>query len=355
MLLFVITLGIAAALMTHLITFGFMEREVLSKKEYSCYNTVSALHVDTFDEALYLRIAERDDIENAFCFFKPEHENYLLIGWLGSTPQAWFPIGEGGFLNEAKMDKPAYVSSDLGQYRPGAVQKILVMGEEYEIVGNTFLLMSNLQNGLEPSVTFEMKDVRSFVFIKLEEFTHLNISDACVRVHFKYDQDQPAKNFKKAAEEIFGVDVSTGESIAMPPSPLRDFMAENIMFFISIGLLCMLAYMNTIAMYRYLLSSDRRKYQICSIIGAKSRTLFEAVFIKYLVLFASAFVISVITAIMARPLFARIRIAYVLNFKTLAAVFLFELTTTLLVSLPKMLGAVNAKNFRKNLLRRGNG
>ena len=354
-LLLVIVLGIATALVTHLVTFGFLEQETVSKKSYSRYNTVSALHVNRFDEALYERIATRDDVQNAFCFFYPENESYLLIGWLGSTPQTWFPVGEGGFLSEAKIDKPAYVSSDVGQYRPGLQQKLLVMGEEYEIVGNTFLMMSNLQMGLEPSLMTEMDDARSFVFIRLEEFTRLNISDACVRVHFKYEQDLSSKDFEKAAEEIFGAEMSTGESIALPPSPIKEVMAENIVFFISIGLLCMLAYMNIIAMYWHRLSSDRRKYQICSILGAKSKTLFAVVLIKYLALFVLAFILSIVAAILAKPLFAYIEIEYVLNAKTLAPVFFFEFVATLLISLPKMLGVVSAKNFRKNLLRRGNG
>lgn len=354
-LVLVIMLGITTALVTHLVTFGFLEREVLSKKSYSQYNTVSAINIDCFDDAQYQRIIERNDIENAFCFFKPKNEDYLLVGWLGSTPQTWFPIGEGGFLSDASVNKPAYVSGNLGVYRQDEHQKLTIMGDEYEIVGSTFLLMSNLLAGLESSHKEQFDGVNTFVFIRLEDFTNIAVKDAFLRIHLKYEPNQPAKDFEKAAEEIFAAELLSSKSIFMPPSPIRDFMVENIIFFVSIGLLCLLAYMNIIAMYLYLLSASRRKYQICSIVGANSKALSAVVFIKYLVLYATAAVLSVIATIAARPLFALIKIEYVVNFKTLGAVFIFELATTLLVSLPKMLGAVSAKNFRKNLLRRGNG
>ncbi len=354
-LVLVIMLGITTALVTHLVTFGFLEREVLSKKSYSQYNTVSAINIDCFDDAQYRRIVERNDVENAFCCFKPENEDYLLVGWLGSTPQTWFPIGEGIFLSDALVDKPAYVSGNLGVYRQGEQQKLTIMGEEYYIVGSTFLLMENLMCGLEPPHNKQFDSVNTFVFINLEELINMDLNDAFLRVHFKYDPDQPATDFEKAAEEIFAAELLSSKNIFMPPSPIRDFMIENIIFFVSIGLLCLLAYMNIIAMYWHLLSTDSRNYHICSIVGANSKALFALVFIKYLVLYASAAILSVIITIAARPLFALIKIEYVLNFKTLGAVFLFNFATTLLVSLPKMIESISIKNFRKKLLRRGNG
>ena len=97
--------GISAALCTHLITFGFIEKLTEDKREYSVYNTVSVIGADSFGQSTFEKITSMPDIKNAFLFFLPKDADYILVGWYGNEPENWFPLGEGAFLSGSAEKK----------------------------------------------------------------------------------------------------------------------------------------------------------------------------------------------------------------------------------------------------------
>ena len=171
--------GIAAALCTHLITFGFIEKLTEDKREYSVYNTVSVIGADSFGQSTFEKITSMPDIKNAFLFFLPKDADYILVGWYGNEPENWFPLGEGSFLSGSAEKNEAYVSTDIALYDAEKSQSVTIGEKEYEIVGSASLFAFNLMTGMERGASPELLSCSSFVFVNLEELLNTDISDAC--------------------------------------------------------------------------------------------------------------------------------------------------------------------------------
>lgn len=347
--------GIAAALCTHLITFGFIEKLTEDKREYSVYNTVSVIGADSFGQSTFEKITSMPDIKNAFLFFLPKDADYILVGWYGNEPENWFPLGEGAFLSGSAEKNEAYVSTDIALYDAEKSQSVTIGEKEYEIVGSASLFAFNLMTGMERGASPELLSCSSFVFVNLEELLNTDISDACIRVQFDYDADGGKRDFSAAAYELFAeyTEGGTSSEIFTPSDPFRDNMSSNLASFVAIGCLCLISYMNIIGMYLYHLSLQKRRFRIYMIVGARKKQMLGILICKYAVLFSLSFAVSLALSALAKPLFERIRISYILTPKAAAAVFLSDFILTLIICIPKMMKLCGTK-YNRCTLRRGN-
>lgn len=353
-LFLVIILGIAAAFSTHLIAYGIVEELSEEKRGYAVYNTISVIGADSFEQSTFEKITALPDVKNAFCFFAPENADYVLVGWYGNDPNNWFPLGEGSFLSGIPGKKEAYVSSSIAQYDADNKQTVSINGAEYEVVGSTTLWALNLLNGIERSEATDLLSYSSFVFVDLGEIPDMDISGACIRVQFSYDGSGDRKNFSAAANDIFGEYTDAGCRIFLPSDPLRDYMASNLAFFVAIGCLCLLSYMNIIGMYWYHLSMQKRRFRIYMIVGAKKRQMLGILVWKYVMLFSASFLIAVLASVLVKPLFEPLQIKYALSVRSVIGTFLLDFALTLLISLPKM-RRICSTEYNHSTLRRGNG
>lgn len=355
-LLLVIILGISVAFSTHLITFGVVMNNAEEKRNYAVYNTVSITGVDTFDRSVLEKVTTMPGVKNAFCFFIPEDAEYILVGWYGNDPNNWFPLGEGSFLNSMSSKKEVYVSTNIAQYDPKNTQTICIHGTEYEVVGSTTLWMLNLTNGLDRSLVSDFLPYSSFVFVELKELLGMNISDACIRIQFDYDGTGSKKEFSVAANELFGYYALTDaeSNIILPSDPLQDYMLSNLVFFIAIGLLCLLSYMNIVGMYWYHLSLQKRRFRIYMIVGAKSGQLLSILVWQYVILFSVSFALSFAISVLAAPLFELIQIEYNLTLGVVLGTYLLDFLLTLIISIPKM-RKICSTEYNRSTLRRGTG
>ncbi len=348
----VIVLGISSALCTHLIASGVIEYNTAEKSEYAIYNTITYCNIESFDQSTYDKLAGRKDIVNAFCFFNAKNEDYVLVGWLGNKPGNWFPLGEGKFISSEDSAKTAYVSSNIAQYTPDKTQIISIHGWEYEIVGSSTLWGLNLTNGLDEAFVSEYISEDSFVFVDLKELLDMDISNACLRIQFESPEHRDAGSFRRIANELFD---SNYQPAILPADPLSDYMLTNAVFFVLVGLLCLLSYMNIVAMYWYFLSVQNRRFQIYAIVGAKPKTLLSVLLLQYFAMFAVSYVLSIIVALAAKSLFRMIQVEYLLTPRNLVFVFVFEFIITLAISWPKIKNVIIVNRDKGAILRRGNG
>lgn len=351
MFLLVIILGISSALSTHIIAAGVIDEDVAKQREYPSYNTITLTNLSTLDESVYEKIVSMDHVKNAFCFF-PSEEGYTLVGWYGESPDRWFPLGEGRFVSKEPSEKTAYTSSDIAQYEPNKEQQITVGEQKFTVVGSTALWFLNLTTGLDKNLFSNNGFQSQFVFIHLSELLQMNFSDGCLRIHFE-PGSIGSNRFGQIARDILGTSYDEN-TLHLPSDPAKDFLAANTAFFVLIGSLCLLSYMNVIAMYWFYLSTQKRTYHIYTIVGAKKKQLLTLLLVNYLTLFVISFGLAVLFSALMKPLFGMITVSYSLSWNALLPVFGFELLVTSIISIPKMSNLLKTHGVH-SLLRRGNG
>lgn len=350
-LLFVIVLGMGAALMTHLISYSVIQYESRLKSKYAVYNTFTVPNLDSKDNIDFGKIMDNDDIVNAFVLFASPDDNVMIVGWHGEKPGNWFPLGEGEFLKPDGDPFSAYVSDEIALFRPGRHDTITISGEVYNIIGSTRLNMINLLNGLNHYDATMMYDYEKFAFIPLERLLSIEYCDALLRIQIKPSATEKNQHIYQVANTVLGNKYLA--DMIYPPSPLADSWVNNMLYFISIGILCIISFINILALYWNFLSKSKRKYTIFSFVGATSTQLWIYVTLQYVILFFASSITAVLFALIMRPSFSKINLFYNIDFMSFASVILFELVSTFAVSVPQMRNIVQQRIPSK--LGRGNG
>lgn len=350
-LLFVIILGMGSALLTHLISFSVIQYESCLKAEYSVYNTLTVPDLDSNDKIDFDRIISNDDVVNAFVLFAMPENDIVIVGWHGLQPANWFPLGEGDFISPDTERFSAYVSDTITLYRSDNHETITISGEEYDIIGSTRLYMRNLLNGLDYSSVSTLCEYKKIVFIPLEQLLLMEYYDAYLRIQIQASSLDKYQDILQFANNV--LDEAYLPDMIYPPDPFSDMWVSNLSYFILIGILCIISFVNILAMYWNFLSKNKRKYSIFSFVGATPAQLWIHVVLQYFIYFFCSSLIAILFASIMRPWFAKLNICYNVDIKDSVAVILFELTATFAISVPKMKKIV--RQWDSSKLGRGNG
>lgn len=331
-----VILGIAVALVTHIIAMGVIGGIIAEQKTWSMYNTVSFIGSGATVQDLNLTALDSGGWKNIFFFFESPDDEAIVIGWKGDSPENWFPLGEGRFLDSNSEEKEAYVSRDGFAYRKGETQTIEIGGVGYSIVGSASIVPINLTNGLSDQRLSFGYAYNTFLFIPIEDALNLldTCENVCLRLHF--NENTTTETRSELWQEL--MPAAPQENVFWPTSPMGAAVWSNLAFFVGIGVLCLLAYANIISMFWHLLSMQKQKLTVYNIVGAGRRNICFILLTQYIGLFGLSFGAALLLAAGFIPLFRQIKTPFSLGTEGILAVFAFDFIMCFAVSLPKISG-----------------
>lgn len=328
-----IVLGIAVALITHIVSVGVLSGVVAEEAKWSVYNTISYIGDGSRLGEINISALDSTDYVNVFCFFEAPEDGAIIVGWKGNMPQNWFPMGEGSFFRADANADEAYIASDSFTYRSGEAQTVHAGGKEYTVTGSTVIVPLNLTNGLSDARLSFVYDQDCFLFIPLEDALALKpTGDICFRLHFS---EKLTREARLNQWQAIVPDAVEGERF-LPGSPAEEAFLSNAAFFVGIGALCFLSYINIIAMFWHLLSMQKTKFSVYNIIGAGRKTIRFIVITQYTLVFILAFLAALLLMLGIMPLLAKIDVPCVLGAKEIIAVFGFNYFLSLAAGAPKI-------------------
>ncbi len=330
-----ILLGVCFSLSTHFISVAFVGMSSSAKNEYATYNTVSVMDVSELSEEKVQKIKERN-VANVF-FIPDSNDSPMIIGWYGKRPANWFPLGEGSF----DMSEPlnAYVSSDIATFSSDKENTVSVLGKEYKVTGSGVLWLFNFVNGIDDR--FAGRSVTSFVIVPISEIVGIGGNSGCLRIQF----------VKYTGEDLAFVQSLFQENEIVPPLN-NDSGLENIYYLVPMGIICMLSYINIIVSYWYLLKRQKNEYAVYRILGATDRQMRAILVIKYIMLYLSGFILSLVILAMSKPLLSMLCIEIWYDPVIILITFMIDMVATLLISVPQINSILSSRGGTA-ALRRG--